>query len=243
MIIHLYTFCWNEAFMIPFFLRHYQKVVDKIVVYDNESNDNSVELLSKHEKVLMRSYSTNGEFIDGTQRMMRNQEWKKSRGKADWVMLPDMDEFLYYPQGLQVLLDMAEAQGITALVPEGFEMISETLPDSRLPMLEQVRFGVKSTLYDKPVVFKPDSIQEMNFHAGAHGADPIGNVKRAYIPGFQLRHFKYLSYERYSSRAKVLLARANQSEKDQGCHCHHYSDDQKLSSHFNLMLSQAQELL
>jgi len=32
--------------MVPFFLRHYEPLVDRIVIYDDGSNDRSLELLA-----------------------------------------------------------------------------------------------------------------------------------------------------------------------------------------------------
>ena len=45
MKITLYTICYNEQEMLPYFLNHYSKMVDKIVVYDNQSTDNSRQIL------------------------------------------------------------------------------------------------------------------------------------------------------------------------------------------------------
>ena len=45
MKITLYTICYNEQEMLPYFLNHYSKMVDKIVVYDNYSTDNSRQIL------------------------------------------------------------------------------------------------------------------------------------------------------------------------------------------------------
>ena len=45
MKVTLYTICYNEQEMLPYFLNHYSKMVDKIVVYDNQSTDNSRKIL------------------------------------------------------------------------------------------------------------------------------------------------------------------------------------------------------
>ena len=31
MIVHLYTLCWNEAEMLPYFFRHYDPWVDRLI--------------------------------------------------------------------------------------------------------------------------------------------------------------------------------------------------------------------
>ena len=42
-MIHLYTICWNEERMLPFFFRHYDQWVDRYVVYDDNSTDATLE--------------------------------------------------------------------------------------------------------------------------------------------------------------------------------------------------------
>ena len=41
-------------------------------------------------------YSTGGKINDFKYLEIKNNAWKKSRGKADWVIVVDMDEFLYH---------------------------------------------------------------------------------------------------------------------------------------------------
>ena len=54
--IHLYTICWNEADLLPFFFRHYDGWVDRFVIYDNGSSDQSRALLQQHPKVEVRDF-------------------------------------------------------------------------------------------------------------------------------------------------------------------------------------------
>ena len=48
--ISVYSICWNEAKLLPFFLNHYAKFASKITIYDNESNDGSVEVVKIFKK-------------------------------------------------------------------------------------------------------------------------------------------------------------------------------------------------
>ncbi len=243
MNIHLYTFCWNESFIIPFFLRHYLDVVDKITVYDNESDDNSVELLSKHEKVTVKTYKTDGKINVYINTAVRNEMWKESRGKADWVIVIDTDEFLYFPAGLRTVLEMAELENATLVIPEGYDMVSETLPGPGRSILDQVQFGCGSPGFSKPCVFKPDAIQEINFAVGAHSAEPTGNVQISRIPGFQLLHCKYINFEHYAARSKLHAARVDPEEQARGLNVHYIADEQKLRNHFDWILSMARRVV
>jgi glycosyltransferase involved in cell wall biosynthesis len=56
MVIHLYTFGWNEMRMLPFFIRHYEPFVDKIVFYDDGSTDGTLDLLAAKQNVEIRGF-------------------------------------------------------------------------------------------------------------------------------------------------------------------------------------------
>jgi len=47
MEVHLFALCWNECSTLPFFFRHYDRIVSKYFIYDNGSTDGSVEFLSR----------------------------------------------------------------------------------------------------------------------------------------------------------------------------------------------------
>ncbi len=91
MHIDLYATCWNEERMIPFFLRHYEPLVDRIVIFDDGSNDHSLELLRASRKVELRRLPSGLSSILMHMEEM-NRCWKESRGRADWVIIADPDE-------------------------------------------------------------------------------------------------------------------------------------------------------
>jgi Glycosyl transferase family 2 len=54
MRIDLYTRCWNDADMLGFLFRHYDPLVQRFVVYDDGSTDDSLEILRSNPKVEVR---------------------------------------------------------------------------------------------------------------------------------------------------------------------------------------------
>ena len=241
MIIHLYVVCWNEEAMIPFFLKNYQEV-DKIVVSDNESTDNSIKLYSQNAKVCIRTYKTDGQLTWSAQANIKDNIWKESRGQADWVIIVDNDELIYHPEGLRHALSLAEAEGATLVIPKGIDMVSETFPDKQFPIFDQIKYGFESPGFFKQCIFKPDEIDEINFGAGAHHADPVGNVKIAKIAGLQLRHCKFLSYEYRSARSRLVHPRVNPEEFAAGLSVHYYDDEAKLQEEWAWVTSLAKEV-
>ena len=74
----VYAICWNEEDLLPAFLHHYRHA-DRIVVFDNESSDQSREIVLAAGREA-RSFSTEGSFNDEVHRLLKNNVWKDSRG-------------------------------------------------------------------------------------------------------------------------------------------------------------------
>jgi Glycosyl transferase family 2 len=105
MTVHLYAQCWNDEWMLPFFFRHYDRLVDRYFIYDDGSADGTWGLLRSHPKVEARRFerATPESFVLSEQ-AFSNECWKGSRGEADWVILTDIDEHLFHPAGVSVPL-------------------------------------------------------------------------------------------------------------------------------------------
>src|SRR4051794_15212403 len=97
MRIHLYTTCWNDAKMLPFFFRHYDSLVDAYVIFDDGSTDGSLELVRANPKVQLERFPrANQQSFVLSEQELSNNCWKATRDNADWVMVIDLDEHLYH---------------------------------------------------------------------------------------------------------------------------------------------------
>jgi len=63
--VHLYTTCWNDTEMLPFFFRHYDAFVDKYFIFDDGSDASTVAFIEKHPKTILRTfdYSESHSFV------------------------------------------------------------------------------------------------------------------------------------------------------------------------------------
>ena len=109
MEIHLYAFCWNDADMLPFFFRHYDPIVSRYFVFDDHSNDGTLDLLHGHPNVEVRPcVRSDPDSLILSLMSVCNECWKRSRGWADWVIVTDIDEHLFHPdlvsRGIQARL-------------------------------------------------------------------------------------------------------------------------------------------
>lgn len=202
-IIHVYALCWNEEKMLPYFFKHYDDIADQYFIFDNNSTDSSLSILESTPKVTIDKFEIKDNSLVKTAKNQYNHFWKKSRGKADWVIICNVDEHFYHPN-LRTYLEECTLEGITLIVPTGFEMISDDFPHNDNPLHETVKQGVRSKNFDKPQIFNPNEILEINFGPGRHTASPFGNVVKSPNNEVLLLHYKYLGFDYVNARFSAL---------------------------------------
>src|SRR5512133_1799442 len=123
MTVHLYTISWNEADMLGFFFRHYDPWVERYVIYDNGSTDDTVSLLQTHPRVEVRKFlRTDATSFVRSHTDLQNQIWKESRGKADWTVMTAIDEHLHVPGiSMRDYLEKCGRRGITCIYGLGYQ--------------------------------------------------------------------------------------------------------------------------
>src|SRR5271169_938358 len=120
MRIVVVTLTFNEEAIIGFFLRHYERFVDRIIIYDSGSTDRTVAIARAHPKVELRHREpTNGEINDTENVRLKNEAWQGTG--ADWVMVVDTDEFLFHPI-MQAFLRACDSEGCNAVRSECWQM-------------------------------------------------------------------------------------------------------------------------
>ncbi len=210
--VHMHVLCWNEEKMIPYFLNHYENYVDRIIIYDNKSNDGSTRLLKKHPKTNIMSYDTKGEIRDDAYLQIKNNAWKNSVNEADIVIVCDMDEFLYTDDLRKYLIDFHNSDS-TIVKPEGYDMISESFEfDYTKKLTDLVNTGYRNSHFDKLVMFKPKNINSINYNFGCHVAAPIGNVKYFDKP-IKLLHYKRLGLDYFLNKMSIYKKRISDFNK------------------------------
>ena len=211
--IHLYTVCWNEKDMLGHFFRHYDPIVDTYHVFDDNSDDNSREILRAHPRVVLYDLPiTEDSFVLASQKL-HNEFWKELKNDCDWVIISAVDELLYHKY-MSGFLNFCSEKKITAMPAVGFQMISESYPSTDTDIKLQVTRGAPWSKMSKLCVFNPKEIEETNFVPGRHLAKPIGNV--VYPPSDKLLnlHFKYLSFDKTLERHIELDQKMRAGDKE-----------------------------
>lgn len=219
MIIHLYTLSWNEARILPFFFRHYDRFVDRYVIFDDGSNDGTMALLESHPRVEMRPLDrTAGSFLASATHM-RNNAWKESRGLADWVIVTDVDEHIFH-EDMSAYLSGCMAAGVTWLPVLGYQMITRDFPQEGALLCCDHPMGVPHRTFDKAAIFDPNAIEETNFVPGRHFARPRGTVVLPRRDELLNLHYKYLGADFVRRRYADLLAKLGGCAEDKSAADH-----------------------
>ncbi len=207
MKIDVYVMVYNEETLLPYFLRHYGSFAQHIYAFYDESPDNTRKILSQHPKVTIFDLKEHG-INEG---YWTSELWTKyeelSRGKADYVVLVDADEFLYHPHLAQVLTKEKEL-GTQLIQPQGFTMFSENLPTTTGQIYEEIKKGLPDFWATQCCLFDPDIY--IRFRKGCHSiARMRKNVKfkaGAKI-GLKMLHYRYFGKKYLEDRDRKNFAR------------------------------------
>lgn len=165
MKIWAYAICWNEEKMLPYYLKHYETFCDKIIIYDNESTDNSRRIIKDHPKTELRTYKTNSQIKDDVYLQIKESCVYDAKGKADYAIVGDIDEFLYHSNIKKFLADNSS---FSFYRPAGFEMVSEKFPTTDKMIYDECNIGIPTTKLCKPLLFNPNKIDELKLSVGGH---------------------------------------------------------------------------
>lgn len=239
--IHVYVVCWNEMDIVPFVIDYWKRFAEKVIVYDNGSDDGTLELLSQYSWIEVRHFDTNG-FDDTANMNIKNQAWKESRGKADFVVVGDMDECLYSPV-LEQELDYMKANDMTMYGPRQYTLQGDCYPEYQSgkllhEIITRVRFQKShhSKWCDtsgKLMLFDPNKIEETNYSPGCHTTNPIGKVKLYDRDKIFCIHINRGYGADYNiKRSRILQNRNSPENKRKGFAVHYSFSDERIRSDY-----------
>ena len=134
-------------------------------------------------------------------------KYREARGKADWVIWVDVDEFLYSGKPLRETLDEYRAMGIRAVKCEGVQMVAPEFPESGGLLTDLVRVGAYDTIYNKTAVFDP--MLNVRWSVGRHSC-AIDGLEPTWT-GLKLLHYRYFGDEWLRARNATQLGAAQRT--------------------------------
>jgi glycosyltransferase involved in cell wall biosynthesis len=219
MKIEVFAICYNEEVMLPFFLRHYLSFCDRITIYDNCSTDGTDDILQRYNRnrVSVVKWDSNNQVRDDLYLKIKNNCWKHSI--ADWVIICDVDELVY---------GWTDPGENTIISPDWCEMVSERIPNGPKQIYEYINEGVPQGQVTKCIMFKPERINEINYHPGCHGINAVGDVQVLHTPAMKILHYKFLSMNYVKERHRLFGQRMSDiNKKNRWGVQYEFNDDQK----------------
>jgi len=217
MSVEVHLLCFNEQDILGFALKHYSTFAERIIVHDAFSTDRSREIAHEFSAEVRDWHCV------GVNDMIakRTKEEAVMACKADWCVVGDADEFIYYPEGSFHTLSAYEADGVAVVKPVGFEMFSDTMPTlDKGQIYDQVQQGARDDQwYSKPILLRPSLIKKLTFGAGCHtcwadlkDGTKISDPKTTTVPETFMLHFHQIGgLERISHRYAGQQSRHSQT--------------------------------
>lgn len=206
MKVDVYSIMRNEIKIIPYFLRHYETFADRIFVWDDGSDDGTRETLESHPKVQLLPIKLGR--VDDTFfiRHLWPQYERLSRGRADWAICVDADEFVYHPNIVEKLEELS-SKGVKKVCCNGFTMCHPTFPETTGQIYDEMKLGVKDKLSTKTVLFNPEI--RIRWSEGRHYCFGTAGVEVTHNTGINILHFRYLGWEYFKERIARNLGYMN----------------------------------
>lgn len=202
-----FTVVRNEALLMPYWLRHYRTFCDRLIVYDDESDDGTQRIVKEGGGEL-RPYPGSG-LDDQAMAAFASETYREARGQAEWVVWVDADEFLYALQ-IKARLAALRADGVTLIQTEGYSMIGDAPPVGRGQIYAECRQGFLNERYGKVCCFDP--ALDLTFDPGRHEIRIRGDARQQAEP-FKLLHYRYFGQEYHRERNNRNWARLTEANK------------------------------
>lgn len=162
MNLEVHILARDEEDFMPYALRHWTSIADRVIVHDAGSVDRTHEICRQYG-VELRHWKTDG-VNDKLAKELKETAWIGT--DADAVAMVDCDELLYFPDSF---FHTMVNYDVPVVKPRGFEMFSDVFPTTEMQVYDEVKLGAEDAQwYAKSVLFFPSKVKSIVFSAGAH---------------------------------------------------------------------------
>lgn len=200
----------NEKLLLPQFLRHYAPQADAVFLYDNESNDGSLEAAKGIPNVFIDHRASGGLFDEHVRYNTLLGKKAACLGKFDYVIMADTDEFVVPKRYATIKEALAESPAEDIHGTHGFNMFKgpgEAPYNPKVSILTQRRWGFSYPYESKPIVVRPAFNGE--WIPGFHWLDSpsIPRLKDPSQARFWILHYIGMEEEEFVRRGMIRTKR------------------------------------
>lgn len=243
MKIKILTVWYNEEFLAPFFLSHYNYVDEIYVLLDSDTNDGTRDILERSDKVIIEDFTFPNGMDDSLKADHINRVLKTI--KSDWIYVLDADEFIFTPdfENAREFLSRIEGNVVMARMWQVYRNERDNDLDITIePVIFQRSYGDPNretginAAYNKPIILKTPiefdllygnhqiignnyKLSEESFD-GAHWAmaDKCFSIDRR-IKGRKERQSKHnlntgMTYHQHNITEEILLKEIEEHKND-----------------------------
>ena len=170
------TTTYNNEKIVPYVMKYAMELeYDKLIVFDNESTDRTIELLKQYPFVEIRTYHSDVYDEDKRIQLIQNAVIELTpTDELTWVTVGDFDEVFYYAQQdkdrLKDYLVKLSSNGYNVCTEHMVNLISEnSYHDINCFLHTQVEKCAYCNPFDwnKPILFRVDNLKGI-FHTIGH---------------------------------------------------------------------------
>ena len=196
------TITYNNEDKVPYVMPYYERMgIDKLVVYDNNSTDRTVELLSKYPFVEIRHYETD-EYREDLLLQFKTEIQNEFRGQYNWCISADFDEVFYSEQDFREVLYEKMCEGKTYFRKTALNIVSRTFPPTDKLIHETVGKGALWTSDDETFGFFGNKTCLFNMNKvfityntpGCHECSMQGELAQ-FDDGIGFFHLKFIDFD------------------------------------------------
>jgi glycosyltransferase involved in cell wall biosynthesis len=239
--VTIYTVTYNEELILQLMINHYRYRFPNchIVIYDNQSTDNTVTI-AKANCCEIRHYDSGGQVNDQMLLDTKENCWKDA--KTDWVLVCDTDELLDITEEE---LKYEESLGTTKIKSECWHMVN--MKDNL--DVNSIHYGFRdkndswrASLYDKDLLFNKKHITKIGYEGGGcHSTNSQGKIVNS-SKKYKLYHYKYVNPDLFVEKQKISAQRLSEVNKKYGWGSQCLRDESLLRDEFAKIRAGAEKL-
>lgn len=224
------TMVYNEALILPYFLRHYEYLDEIHVLYETDSTDETLSILNQAPNVVIKNCHIKGGLDDIEKVNLINDTLHGI--KADWVYVLDSDEFIFpYNESPYDFLKRQNYNVVRAALFPVFRHRNDKDLDSSLPPVLQRTHGdpdlfstfqepnrASNICYIKPIVVRPSN--RIRFIVGNHFVQGHVKISPEFYAGV---HWEMADPSIAIDRRMKCKARISERNKAHGLGVHNWN--------------------